>query len=76
MPLRKSYTAAFKLEAVAYAKKNGNRATGRHFSINENEKVVYLGFFSHWLKVLCLKKQLNMNTSQRHTLQGYKILMQ
>jgi transposase-like protein len=35
MPLRKNYTAAFKLEAVAYAKKNGNRATGRHFSINE-----------------------------------------
>jgi transposase-like protein len=33
--LRKSYTAAFKLEAVAYAKKNGNRATARHFSINE-----------------------------------------
>jgi transposase-like protein len=35
MPLRKSYTAAFKLEAVAYAKENGNRATARHFSINE-----------------------------------------
>jgi transposase-like protein len=41
---RKSYTAAFKLEAVAYAKENG--------------------------------KQLNMNTSQRHTPQAYKILMQ
>jgi transposase-like protein len=102
MPLRKIYTAAFKLEAVAYAKKNGNRATGRHFSINEKmtrnwrkqedelrltkkskranrgqkarwpaledkietwvleryEKVVYSGFFSHWLKVLCLKKTI------------------
>ena len=28
MPLRKSYAAAFKLETVAYAKENGNRATG------------------------------------------------
>jgi transposase-like protein len=28
MPPRKSYTADFKLEAVAYAKENGNRATG------------------------------------------------
>ena len=35
MPLRKIYTAAFKLEAVAYAEENGNRATVRHFSINE-----------------------------------------
>jgi transposase-like protein len=35
MPPRKSYTAAFKLEAVTYAKENGNRATGHQFSINE-----------------------------------------
>lgn len=35
MPPRKSYTAAFKLEAVNYAKENGNRATARHFGIDE-----------------------------------------
>ena len=37
MPSRKSYTAAFKLEAIAFAKENGNRAAGRHFSIDENQ---------------------------------------
>jgi transposase-like protein len=43
MPPRKSYTAAFKLEAVTYAKENGNRATDHQFSINE--KMV-----RHWRK--------------------------
>ena len=32
---RRSYTAAFKLEAIAYAKENGNRAAGRHYGISE-----------------------------------------
>lgn len=36
MPPRKSYTAAFKLECVIYAKENGNRATARKYSINES----------------------------------------
>lgn len=33
---RQSYTARFKLECIKYAKENGNRATARHYSINES----------------------------------------
>jgi transposase-like protein len=61
MPPRKSYTAAFKLEAVAYAKENGNRATSHHFSINE--KMV-----RNWRKQedeLRLTKNLNVQTVAR-----------
>lgn len=36
MPPRKSYTAAFKLEAVKYAKENGNRAAALNYTINES----------------------------------------
>lgn len=36
MLLRKSYTVAFKLECINYAKENGNRVTARQYSINES----------------------------------------
>lgn len=36
MPPRKSYTAAFKLEFVKYAKENGNRAAALNYTINES----------------------------------------
>jgi len=36
MPKRNSYTADFKLTAIAYAEVHGNRATGRKFDIDES----------------------------------------
>lgn len=36
MPRRKSYTADFKLSAIAHAEVHGNRATGRQFNIDES----------------------------------------
>jgi hypothetical protein len=34
-PTRRSYTSKFKMEAISYAKVNGNRAAGRHFNVCE-----------------------------------------
>ena len=36
MPKRKSYTADFKLTAIAYAEVHGNRAAGKEFDVNES----------------------------------------
>jgi transposase-like protein len=62
MTRRKSYTAAFKLEAVADAKENGNRSTGRHFSINE--KMVH-NWYKQEDELRLTKKSKRANRGQK-----------